>query len=195
MSRHSSQQRDKIREKLVALCPEERAILSLIAVNRLISSRELRNCRHIGVFFPIHYELNIHPLIQYCWDKGIQTYLPSVLCRPFSKMIFHAYHKNSHMKFNRFGIPEPDCPAKKHISLRQLDIVITPLIGFSPQGQRLGKGGGFYDRTFAFQKRHKLLKRPRLWAIALDIQLTSIDTAPWDVPLQGIATESKLYRF
>ncbi len=98
------------------------------------------------------------------------------------------------MKLNRFQIPEPALSSRHEIPIRQLDIVITPLLAFGESGERLGMGGGFYDRTFAFLNRSHYQK-PRLWAIALEAQRFPIQSNSWDVPIHGVATEQDIYRY
>ena len=90
-------------------------------------------------------------------------------------------------------IPEPDHTLKRRVHIHKLDIVVTPLLAFDQNGARLGMGGGFYDRTFAFKRFSKHLNKPKLWAIALEIQHYSLKPMPWDVYLDGIVTESNIY--
>jgi 5-formyltetrahydrofolate cyclo-ligase len=75
-----------------------------------------------------------------------------------------------------------------------LDLVLTPLVAFDAQGHRLGMGGGFYDRSFAYLLRHSRWLRPRLIGLAYDFQRqTRLPHQPWDVPLHAIATDHRLY--
>lgn len=189
------QQRQAIRQKLNLIPPDEKQRLSERAVVQLINSGILDDCRTIALFFPVRHELEIHSLVEYCWKQGIQTFLPRLLPQPATDMIFQPYDKDTRLKPNRFAIPEPDLPIEQCIPACDLDIAITPLLGFGTRGQRLGMGGGFYDRAFAFKLEDNAIQRPQLWAIALDIQCLDIETRPWDVPLQGVATQTRIYTF
>jgi 5-formyltetrahydrofolate cyclo-ligase len=71
-----------------------------------------------------------------------------------------------------------------------------PLVAFDPSGNRLGMGGGFYDRTFSYLRNRKFWTKPLLIGIAYEFQrLDSLTPSPWDVPLQAIATEKSLHLF
>jgi 5-formyltetrahydrofolate cyclo-ligase len=86
---------------------------------------------------------------------------------------------------NRFAIPEPSGVV---VPLDELALVLVPLVGFDPDGHRLGSGAGYYDRTFAGHRRGD---RPFLIGVAYDLQrVERIDAAPWDVPLDAVVTET-----
>lgn len=92
---------------------------------------------------------------------------------------------------NRFGIPEPHVPAIDWLMPDQLQAVLVPLLGFDRRGNRLGMGGGWYDRSFAF--RQVCAAPPLLIGIGYASQeLDCIQTQPWDVAMDFIATEHEL---
>jgi 5-formyltetrahydrofolate cyclo-ligase len=67
-------------------------------------------------------------------------------------------------------------------------------VGFDGECNRLGMGGGFYDRTLAYLRQRTHWRRPRLIGIAHACQrLDRIDPRPWDIPLDGVATEERIY--
>lgn len=99
-----------------------------------------------------------------------------------------------HTQPNRFGIPEPIASADNHLAAEQLDVVLAPLLAFNKNGARLGMGGGFYDRTFAFKKDTQGTKKPWLVGVAYDFQASDdFVTEPWDVPLDLIITDQGSY--
>jgi len=187
--------RKDLRQYLTSLESTERECLTQAAMENFLTTPEYRRCRHIAAFYPIRHELDLMPLIETCWADNKQVYLPCLLPRPFQKMIFQPFTAKTPLRLNRFRIPEPDLPVRRHVNVRQLDIVITPLLAFGPQGQRLGMGGGFYDRTFAFLKRHTRYQKPHLWAIALEAQAQALTANPWDVNIDGVTTEKTIYRY
>ncbi|HEX9707606.1 MAG TPA: 5-formyltetrahydrofolate cyclo-ligase [Steroidobacteraceae bacterium] len=75
-----------------------------------------------------------------------------------------------------------------------LDLVLVPLVGFDTRGNRLGMGGGFYDRHFAFLRNRQAWRRPLLIGLAFDVQrVPRLSDAAHDVPLWGIVTERGIY--
>jgi 5-formyltetrahydrofolate cyclo-ligase len=89
---------------------------------------------------------------------------------------------------NRFGIPEPDVDASDCVDASGIALAVVPLVGFDRVGNRLGMGGGWYDRSFAFRRSQPA--PPWLVGAAFSIQeLDGITAEPWDVGLDAICTQ------
>ena len=74
-------------------------------------------------------------------------------------------------------------------------MVLLPLVGFDANGARLGMGGGFYDATFAFKQKPavqtKPTAKPWLFGVAHACQqVDALTTEAWDIPLQGVVTDT-----
>ncbi len=94
----------------------------------------------------------------------------------------------SRQRANRLGISEPQ--GSRIISARRLDVVFLPILGFDARGVRLGTGGGYYDRAFAFRRWRIAWHAPRLIGIAYSFQqVESITPAAHDVLLDAVVTE------
>ena len=77
---------------------------------------------------------------------------------------------------------------------RELDLILAPLVGFDTHGNRLGMGGGYYDRTFAYLKHRLHWQKPRLIGLAYELQrVADLANHAWDVPLQSVVTEQHIY--
>ena len=93
------------------------------------------------------------------------------------------------LRQNRYGIGEPAGLRYCAIAPAQLDIVLLPLAGFDKNGGRLGMGGGFYDRCFAFKKR-SAQQKPLLIGIAHHCQeVSALPVDNWDIGLDMIITD------
>ena len=93
---------------------------------------------------------------------------------------------------NRFGIPEPDVSPSSALEPEAMALVLMPLVAFDARGARLGMGGGWYDRTFAFRKLAPA--PPHLVGVGFDVQrLESLPVEEWDVVPDAICTESTTY--
>ena len=125
---------------------------------------------------------------------GKACYLPVIT--PGKSLWFAPYEDGDPLAPNRFGIPEPARAGIKLVSARVLDLILTPLVAFDDQGHRLGMGSGFYDRTLSFLRHRRVWRKPRLLGVAHELQhLSALQAAPWDVPLDGVATDESLYLF
>lgn len=133
----------------------------------------------------------------------VQANLPATLrwCLPVlhadRRLRFREWAAGDALSPNRHGIPEPaEGPL---LDAPDLAVVLVPLLAFDARGQRLGQGGGWYDRSFAFRGGHIRARgdtRPVLIGIGYDWQqLESIDAAEWDVPLDAVATPAGLRQF
>src|SRR5690606_23274267 len=102
---------------------------------------------------------------------------------------FAPWRPGAQLASNRFGIPEPDVPQCELLPPSAMTLVVMPLVGFDLQGHRLGMGGGWYDRSFAF--RQSAAPPPFLVGAAFSAQqVDAIAPEPWDVDVDAVCTES-----
>ena len=74
--------------------------------------------------------------------------------------------------------------------------LLVPLVAFDARGNRLGMGGGYYDRTLAYLRDRSHWRRPRIFGLAHALQ--RVDALPknaWDIPVDGVITEREMHRF
>lgn len=158
-----------------------------------LKSENTTNSKHIAIYLSNDGELDTSLLIKELWNLNHAVYLPII--HPFNgaNLLFQRYEKNSPMRANRYGILEPKLNCSQICPLPALDYLLMPLVAFDKQGNRLGMGGGFYDRTLA--RLHKQnWQKPQLIGLAHECQL--VDALPiesWDVPLKTIITPDKTY--
>lgn len=90
---------------------------------------------------------------------------------------------------NRYGIPEPDVAEQALLHPTELALAVVPLVAFDRACHRLGMGGGWYDRSFAF--RHERAAPPFLVGAAFALQgVDRLEAAAWDVALDAVCTET-----
>lgn len=193
--------RRQLRSQRRNLDEREHACLSDCAVAHLARHRLFRAARHIACYLPNDGELDLSDLILRCWDLGKTVYLPVLSHIYHNRLHFLPYRATDKLIGNRFGILEPEFRPRRMVSMLSLDLVLTPLVGFDALGNRLGMGGGFYDRSFAFLRHRKVWKKPHFLGVAFDFQQVDrqggspLSRQPWDVPLKGVVTESGVKRF
>ena len=115
-----------------------------------------------------------------------QTYCLPVL---HGKLLrFAPWRPGQALVSNRYGIPEPDVDPAQALRPEEMALVIAPLVGFDPLGRRLGMGGGWYDRSFAFRQRQAA--PPWLVGVGFSAQqVSSLPVEDWDVAVDAICTE------
>lgn len=186
--------RRELRARRQALSPQEQQQASLKLIRQLTTLPQFLRAQHIALYLSNDGEINPAALAQQIWKMGKQTYLPVVRPDKPQDMWFVEYRATSVLTPNRFGILEPDFRSNRRIAPHFLDMVLMPLVGFDRQGARLGMGGGFYDRCFAF-KQKKPDGRPYLIGLAHQCQeVDSLVNAAWDIPMFGIATDKEFIR-
>ena len=144
-----------------------------------------KNAKRIGFYHSVRGEAD--PSTLQIDDK--QFYLPVLSKNKDEGLVFIELNKDTEFMDNKFAIPEPIYNEDKIVAGNILDLVLVPLLGFDKQGHRLGMGGGFYDRCFAFKKQGNA--NPILMGYAYDFQeIDELVPESWDVDLDMIATES-----
>jgi 5-formyltetrahydrofolate cyclo-ligase len=147
-----------------------------------------RQSEGIACYFSFGNEFDSTPLIEAVWQAKKQCYLPVLTAG--NTLRFVLYNKGDALQNNRYSIPEPVNVASE-LRAEELDIVMTPLVAFDLKGNRLGAGGGYYDRTFAFLQKNPV-KRPLFIGLAYaSQQAEKLPCDEWDVGLHGVITEKE----
>jgi 5-formyltetrahydrofolate cyclo-ligase len=197
-SAHQNTSRNELRRHLRrqrnAVSPRQQRRASQQLAKRLLTNPDLYRARHIAVYLPNDGEISPMPYVQAARRRGIRVYLPVLHPLIPGKLVFSPYYSHTGLSPNRFGIAEPVFTAALKRPAWAMDAILFPLVGFDEQGGRLGMGGGFYDRTFAFCRIRPRLA-PKLIGLAHDFQrVDSLPIEPWDVPLHSVVTERGCYR-
>ena len=144
---------------------------------------EERNAQHIALYVSFDGEISTEKLIKTLWAQDKYVFLP--VLHPFNPnhLLFLRYLPDTPMLKNKFGIWKPKLNVQNVLPLDELDILFTPLVAFDKQGNRLGMGGGFYDRTLQHWQKSPFIP------VGLAHQCQQVEQLPteaWDVPLHQI---------
>jgi len=188
--------RKKLRAKRKALTPTQQQQAAHQLVKQLRSHPVFLRSRHISFYMADDGEMDLHLLMQAATAMCKQCYLPVLHPLKEGQLWFSAYREGDVLVKNRFGLQEPPVE-KKQFPAWALDLVLLPLVGFDRKGNRLGMGGGFYDRTFAFiRTEYSRPKVPVLMGVAHQCQeVESLGCESWDIPLDFVATDQQLLDF
>jgi 5-formyltetrahydrofolate cyclo-ligase len=187
--------RASLRAKRRAVSPAERKSSAMLVAHNVDCWLHLRPAWRIALYSALPHELDTAPLIQLARDRGCHIYLPRIDRHSLGrKMQFVTMSEGDcSQRKNRLGISEPR--GWQTIGARWLDVVFLPLVGFDSRGVRLGMGGGFYDRAFAFRRWRAAWHTPRLIGLAYSFQqLEEIIPAAHDVLLDAVVTEKGVLR-
>ncbi|NIF23174.1 5-formyltetrahydrofolate cyclo-ligase [Candidatus Pantoea multigeneris] len=194
MSQLSLHDRKDIRQHMRhlrrALSAEQQETAADLVAEHALNFAPISQANRIAVFLSVDGELNTRPLIAKLWQQKKQVYLP--VLHPFApgNLLFILFTPETELHLNKLRIPEPPLDITQMATLDQLDVMLLPLVAFDRQGQRLGMGGGFYDRTLQNWQQHGFLPV----GLAHDCQLTdTLPVAAWDVPLPAIITPASLW--
>jgi 5-formyltetrahydrofolate cyclo-ligase len=183
--------RETLRMRRAALSAQARITAAGALVAQLEQVPEFLTDRRIGGYWAVAGELPLAALMQGLRARNQDYFLPVV--GTDRRLTFARWQPRMEITMNRYGIPEPVCAAAERLAPEQLDVVLLPLLGFDRTGQRLGFGGGYYDRSFAFLKDRSDVGKPVLIGVGYATQeVAAIETMPWDVRLDYIATETEL---
>jgi 5-formyltetrahydrofolate cyclo-ligase len=184
--------RKALRARRRATTPEFRAKAARQVARNVDRTFRLRPGLRVAIYASFPEELDSGPLIRLARKRGCRIFLPRIDTRTIT-IDFMEASVGALETVNHLGIVEPK--GTKAIAARWLDLVLLPLVGFDVHGMRLGMGGGYYDRTFAYKNRHASWRRPRLVGVAYSFQQVPAMARAWhDVPLDAVVTETGVIR-
>ena len=141
------------------------------------------NLKIIGGYYPVNYETNDLEILNYFFKRGSITSLPKI--KKKNQMEFYKWYKNDPLLINKYGIPEPKTTNRVYP-----DILFVPLVAFDKELNRLGYGGGFYDRYI-----QKISKIKKVLKVGLAFSFQKLKTIPvnkHDKKLDIIITEKEI---
>jgi len=191
--------RKAIRHKRLSLSKQVQQTSAIQLCKHLCTYEKVLQAQHIALYLTNDGELNTIPFIEWCWTQKKNIYLPVI--HPFSKgqLLFLQYTNDTPMVQNHFGIDEPKLNVNLIQPVTDIDIIFTPLVAFDKSGERLGMGGGFYDRTLArWYGKYHFDKSTRPYPIGLAHNCQQVEHIPsehWDVPIPEIITPNKHFYF
>ncbi|WP_439258077.1 5-formyltetrahydrofolate cyclo-ligase [Lonepinella sp. BR2271] len=167
----------KTRKNLTAL---EQAQAAQRITAQALTLIEQRQAQNIALYLSFDGEISTQLLIETLWQQGKNVYLP--VLHPFcaGHLLFLQHRPDTPLITNKFGIFEPQLNVQNVLPVAQLDMIFTPLVAFDQQGNRLGMGGGFYDRTLQDWQQKSFIP------VGLAHQCQQVEQLPvesWDMPL------------
>ncbi|MEY8205285.1 MAG: 5-formyltetrahydrofolate cyclo-ligase [Bermanella sp.] len=189
------QERDSIRQHMrqlrMSLSPQQQLLASRKLSQLLMSQPWFQRAHNIAIYLAHDGEIDPRVFADKALHRKKLCHLPSLHPLKQNHLWFADY--DGPRINNKYGIAEPDPKRNQMLNGNQLDVVLLPLVAFDEQGGRLGMGGGFYDRTFAFLNNGKRAQKPKLIGLAHHFQqVAQLPVENWDVALDAIVTDEKV---
>jgi 5-formyltetrahydrofolate cyclo-ligase len=176
--------REQLRQRRKALTADERQSASQNASHQAQALPDWERSTRIALYLAADGELDPAQLAALCRKQDKSLYLPII--QQDNSLVFALWRPEQKLTANRYGIPEPP-PDSDRLRADDMDIIFLPLVGWDEQGNRLGMGGGFYDRTLDGAT------RPLLVGLAHDCQqVAALPRESWDISLDFVVTGSAL---
>ena len=178
--------RSELRAARRAIPAPQRIAAADALAHRLLTLPFAPSSGHVAGYWAMDGEIALHrwqvtlpPEVQYC--------LPVLHAE--KQLRFAPWRPGDALVTNRYGIPEPAVDSTDALLPQAMSLVVMPMVGFDDAGNRLGMGGGWYDRSFA-TRRHDA---PPPWLVGVGFalqRLAHLELAAWDVKPDAICTET-----
>ena len=190
MQNHDQMRQDKRRAR-AALDQAQLARAAEALASRIFELDAYHRAQRIATYFAVNGEISLDPVIDDALAAGKQVYLPNL---DKESLRFSPYFREQKMRINSFRLPEPDVGDDDMLQPVELDLVLAPLVVFDAARNRIGMGGGYYDRSFAMRKDPRVTE-PVLIGVAHELQKADeIVPEDWDVRLDMVVTDVAVYR-
>ncbi len=180
--------RTEMKAALAAMKTDDAAEMSRVACESLLTLDEYARARSVMLYAPIVGEVDCRPIAVAGWKDGKTVLLPRVTWSPRHMAAVPVHSLEQELVTSRNGLREPD---GEPLAIEEIDLIVVPALAYDRLGNRLGRGGGFYDRFLA---------HPGLAAhtcgLAFSIQVVgNIPVHPNDYPVKVLVTDKEVLRF
>ena len=179
--------KSKLRKKILKIREKNNKKNIQIDFNQIIKILKKKNLikKIVGGYYPVNFEVDDLELLKKFEKNKFNISLP-VIKKNF-QMDFYKWSFSDPLKVNKYGIPEPETK-----NIVYPDVLLVPLVAFDKNLNRLGYGGGYYDRLIK-----KLSKKKKIMKIGLAFSVQKIDKVPiniYDQKLDYIVTNKYIVK-
>ncbi len=189
----SDLQKKQLRKEVLAqrgcLSAEQLEEKSNAIVDRLLSLEEYKNAHVIMAYVDFRNEVKTAGLICRCLEEGKRVVVPITDKANKALIPSEIIHFPEDLRPGTWGILEPAPDKIRPVDPKELDLVVVPGVAFSPDGDRLGYGGGFYDRFLPRTKPETVFA-----ALAFELQIRdNVFPGQYDCPMHLLITEKSVF--
>jgi 5-formyltetrahydrofolate cyclo-ligase len=185
--------KNSIRAELLSrrgsISPDQKKLKDSAIKNRLINLEELIDAKSVLMYVSFRTEVETIELLNGILCLGKTLVVPLVDSKQKTLSLYEI-KDITELEPGYMGIPEPNVNEDRKVELKDIDIVVIPGTGFDLKGNRLGYGGGYYDRLLANTKKDI----PKV-ALAFEEQILDIvPSEPHDMKMDIIVTDERIIR-
>ena len=140
---HKKELRSKIRYKTSAMSDSRREYEAQAVVDLLCRYISTQKVKIMAMFYPMKDEINILPLADFAFKEGVRVLMPRMEVGAESRMEFYDFSPEK-ISQGWWGVMEP--VQGEPVGADEIDLMIVPGVAFTPKGERMGRGKGYYDR-------------------------------------------------
>jgi 5-formyltetrahydrofolate cyclo-ligase len=179
--------KSKIRSKILKLRKSKSNKDLKISSDKFFSflKKNKYNLKNLGGYYPSNFEIDDLEILELLEKKNYKVSLPII--KKNNQMDFFKWSNNDPLKVNKYGIPEPVSS-----KIFYPDILLVPLVGYDNDLNRLGYGGGFYDRYI--EKIEKIKKVVKIGLAFSYQKLKNMPINQYDKKLDFIITEKEILK-
>ncbi|KFN01415.1 5-formyltetrahydrofolate cyclo-ligase [Bacillus clarus] len=178
--------RKQIIERMNSLSEEQYTTLSEQIAVSLYEQKEWMEAETIGITLSMEHEVNTYVIIEKAWQEGKKVVVPKCN-RKTRTMTFRQINNFAQLETVYMSLREPIPTLTKEVMAIEIDLLFVPGVAYTRRGERIGYGGGYYDR-YLVQYKGKTL------SLAFDFQIVNdIPIEPFDQKVQKIITEKETF--
>jgi len=183
------QLRSKLQKCLLEMSAEQRSEKSRKACRNLVSTPQFQSASTVMMYLSLPHEVDTSEAILYAWQLGKIVAVPKISWQQRHMIPVQINSLETGFSTEATGLRNPirGVPTP----LEEIDLVVAPLLGFDSKGNRLGRGGSYYDRFFANEE----LKAPRCGFAFAEQMVDSIPATEHDKPVDFLVTDKEIMYF
>jgi 5-formyltetrahydrofolate cyclo-ligase len=184
-----AQLRRQLQNSLLSIPSEQRSEKSRKACSHLVSMSQFQNASTIMMYLSLPYEADTSEAILHAWQLGKTVAVPKISWEQRHMIPVKINSLETGISMGASGLRDP--VAGVPVPFEEIDLVVTPALGFDRQGNRLGRGGSYYDRFFANAE----LKAVRCGFAFAEQLIDSIPVTEHDQPVDSLVTDEGIIYF
>lgn len=183
MDTKKNELRQNLNSRLRNMSPDELTLKSKSACKRLMQTKEFEQAKTVMIYLHLPHEVDTSELILHCWQMGKLVVVPKVSWEQRHMIPVVINSLETGIEKDHIGLRNPLTGVP--IPSEDIDLVITPGMGFDLKGNRLGRGGAYYDRFFS----HKTMRALKFGLAFHEQVIDEVPTAEHDVKLNCLITD------